>query len=44
MKTAILIDGGFFIRRYKFIEGFHVDDSAETMAKNLAHFFPTLKY
>ena len=38
MKTAILIDGGFFIRRYKFIEGFHVDDSAETMAKNLVSY------
>lgn len=39
MKTAILIDGGFFIRRDKFIEGFHVDDSADTMAKNFATFF-----
>jgi uncharacterized LabA/DUF88 family protein len=35
MKTAILIDGGFFIRRYKYINGFSAEDSPEIMAKNL---------
>ena len=38
MKTAILIDGGFFIRRYKYIEGFHSEDSADIMAKNLVSY------
>ncbi|MCR9172106.1 MAG: NYN domain-containing protein [bacterium] len=38
MKTAILIDGGFFIRRYRFINGFNKDDSAELMAKNLVSY------
>lgn len=35
MKTAILIDGGFFTKRYHYIQGFSKTDSAETMAKNL---------
>lgn len=35
MKTAILIDGGFFIRRYKYIEGFESSDSPKVIAKNL---------
>ncbi len=35
MKTAILIDGGFFIRRYKYINGFESSDTAEIMAKNI---------
>jgi len=35
MKTAILIDGGFFIRRYKYIKGFESTDNAEIMAKNI---------
>jgi uncharacterized LabA/DUF88 family protein len=38
MRTAILIDGGFFIRRYKYIKGFQVNDSAEIMAKNLVSY------
>jgi len=38
MKTAILVDGGFFIRRYKYIEGFEQDDSPELMAKNLVSY------
>lgn len=38
MKTALLIDGGFFIRRYKHIRGFEKDDSSETMAKNLVSY------
>lgn len=38
MKTAILIDGGFFIRRYKYIKGFEPDDSPELMAKNLVSY------
>ena len=38
MKTAILIDGGFFIRRYKYITGFSKDDSAELMAKNVVSY------
>ena len=35
MKTAILIDGGFFIRRYKYIKGFKTSDTPEVMAKNI---------
>ena len=35
MKTAILIDGGFFIRRYKYISSFEQYDPPELMAKNL---------
>ena len=27
MKTAFLVDGGFFIRRYRFIKGFETSDS-----------------
>lgn len=38
MKTAILIDGGFFIRRYKFIKGFESTDSPEIMAKNIVSY------
>lgn len=38
MKTAILIDGGFFIRRYKYINGFNQSDTPETMAKNLVSY------
>ncbi len=38
MRTAILIDGGFFIRRYKYINGFEKSDSAELMAKNLVSY------
>ena len=38
MKAAILIDGGFFIKRYRFIKGFEKTDSAETMAKNLVSY------
>lgn len=38
MKTAILIDGGFFIRRYKYIVGFESGDSPELMAKNLVSY------
>ena len=38
MKTAILIDGGFFIRRYKYIKGFDQNDNPETMAKNLVSY------
>lgn len=38
MKTAILVDGGFFIRRYKYINGFHQDDTPEIMAKNLVSY------
>lgn len=38
MKTAILIDGGFFIRRYKHIQGFDKTDSAELMAKNVVSY------
>jgi uncharacterized LabA/DUF88 family protein len=38
MKTAILIDGGFFLKRYKHIKGFNLDDSAETFAKNIVRY------
>ncbi|MBS1533447.1 MAG: NYN domain-containing protein [Bacteroidetes bacterium] len=38
MKTAILIDGGFFIRRYKYIKGFESVDTPETMAKNIVSY------
>lgn len=38
MKTAILIDGGFFIRRYKYIEGFEGSDSPQVIAKNLVSY------
>lgn len=38
MKTAILIDGGFFINRYKYIKGFNTDDTPELMAKNLVSY------
>lgn len=35
MKTAFLIDGGFFIKRYPFINGFSKTDPPEIVAKNL---------
>lgn len=35
MKTAILIDGGFFIRRYRFIHGFEKEDSSIVNMKAL---------
>lgn len=35
MKTAILIDGGFFTKRYHAIKGFNKADPPELMAKNL---------
>lgn len=38
MKTAILIDGGFFIRRYKYIKGFESSDTSEIMAKNIVSY------
>ncbi len=38
MKTAILIDGGFFIRRYKYIKGFESTDNPEIMAKNIVSY------
>ena len=38
MKTAILIDGGFFIRRYKHIQGFSIADSPSLMAKNIVSY------
>lgn len=38
MKTAILIDGGFFLRRYKYIRGFDKTDLPEVVAKNLVSY------
>lgn len=38
MKTAFLVDGGFFIRRYRFIKGFESFDSPEEVAKNLVSY------
>jgi hypothetical protein len=38
MKTAILIDGGFFLKRYKYINGFEKEDSPEIVAKNLVSY------
>lgn len=38
MKTAILVDGGFFLKRYRFINGFSSDDSAQLVAKNLVSY------
>ncbi|WP_420384762.1 NYN domain-containing protein [Roseivirga sp.] len=38
MKTAILVDGGFFIKRYKYIKGFEKGDSPELVAKNLVSY------
>ncbi|MBD79221.1 MAG: hypothetical protein CL840_09900 [Crocinitomicaceae bacterium] len=38
MKTAILVDGGFFLKRYQYIEGFEKGDDAETVAKNLVSY------
>lgn len=35
MRTAILIDGGFFLKRYRYIQGFNKDDNPETVARNL---------
>lgn len=38
MKTAILIDGGFFLKRYKHIKGFEKTDNPELVAKNLVSY------
>jgi len=38
MNTAILIDGGFFVRRYKYINGFDQKDGPELMAKNIVSY------
>ncbi|MEQ6168102.1 NYN domain-containing protein [Ekhidna sp. MALMAid0563] len=38
MKTAILIDGGFFLKRYHCIRGFERQDSPELVAKNLVSY------
>lgn len=38
MKTAILIDGGFFLKRYKYIKGFEKEDTPETIANNLVSY------
>ena len=38
MKTAILIDGGFFIRRYKYIKGFESSDTPDIVAKNIVSY------
>lgn len=38
MKTAILIDGGFFLRRYKYIRGFERTDEPEVVAKNIVSY------
>ena len=38
MKTAILIDGGFFIKRYKYINGFEKSDSPQSVAKNIVSY------
>ena len=38
MRSAILIDGGFFIRRYKCIEGFNESDPPELVAKNIVQY------
>lgn len=35
MKTAILIDGGFFLKRYRYIKGFDREDPPNEVAKNL---------
>ena len=38
MRTAILIDGGFFLRRYKYIRGFEKTDEPEIVAKNIVFY------
>lgn len=38
MKTAILIDGGFFLKRYKYIKGFEKSDKPDTVANNLVSY------
>lgn len=35
MKTAILVDGGFFLKRYRYIKGFEKNDTPDVVAKNL---------
>ncbi len=35
MKTAVLVDGGFFLKRYKAVKGFEPSDPPELVAKNL---------
>lgn len=38
MKTAILIDGGFFYRRYSKVKGFDSGDSPLEMARNISRY------
>lgn len=38
MKTAILVDGGFFLRRYGYINGLNLTDPPELVAKNLVSY------
>lgn len=38
MKTAILVDGGFFIKRYKYVQGFEQNDPPELYAENLVRY------
>lgn len=38
MKTAILVDGSFFLKRYKFVNGFNSSDDPITKAKNLVKY------
>ena len=38
MKLAILVDGGFFLKRYKSVKGFDLNDDAKTIASNLVKY------
>jgi len=38
MRTAILIDGGFFLKRYHYVDGFEMTDSPKTYAENLVRY------
>ncbi|MEZ4104667.1 MAG: NYN domain-containing protein, partial [Candidatus Paceibacterota bacterium] len=38
MKTAFLVDGGFFVKRYSYIKGFEQSDAPETVARNLVSY------
>jgi len=38
MKVAILVDGGFFLKRYHCIKGFEKEDPAELVAQNLVKY------
>lgn len=38
MKLAILVDGGFFLKRYKSVRGFSQNDDAITVASNLVKY------